>query len=124
MTLTSAYDDLRIRTLSALPGLWARLRYLAGLRTPDGAYQHWGMSRTYGPEAAQKAAAAAHSDVFVQFLRTPLKQLSREFSDASSSSGEPVNWSLYVPGDPGGGSEKHFNSIVSALRQLSETPRK
>ena len=124
MTLVSAYDDFRMRTLEALPGLWARLRYLAGLRTPDGAYRHWGMSRTYGPEATQKAAAAAHSDLFLQFLRTPLQQLAREFSDTTTSPEEPLDWKLFVPGDPGGGSEKHFNSIVSALQQLSSSPRK
>ncbi len=124
MTLVSAYEDFRTRTLGALPGLWARLRYLAGLRTPDGAYRHWGMSRTYGPEAAQKAAAAAHSEIFLQFLRTPLQQLAREFSDATTSSGEPLDWKLFVPGDLGGGSEKHFNSIVSALLTLPRSRRK
>ena len=124
MTLTSAYDDFRMRTLEALPGLWARLRYLAGLRTPDGAYRHWGMSRTYGPDAAQRAAAAAHSDIFLQFLRAPLQQLAREFSDTTTSSGEPLDWKLFVPGDTGGGTEKHFNSIVSALQKLSSAPRK
>ena len=125
MTLVSASDDFRIRTLAALPGLWAKLRYLAGLRSPDGAYQHWGMSRTYGEEAAQKAAAAVHSDVFLEFLRTPVRQLAREFSDSpSSSSTQPADWSSYVPQDLGGGSLKHFNSVVSALQKLSESPRK
>lgn len=124
MTLASAYDDFRLRTLEALPGLWARLRYLAGLRAQDGGYQHWGMRRTFGDEAAQKAVAAAHSDVFLQLLRTPLRQLAREFTDSRSSSGEPVDWSLYVPADLGGGSVKHFNSIVSALQKLSSAPRK
>lgn len=123
MTLVSAYDDFRIRTLAVLPGLWAKLRYLAGLRTAEGGYQHWGLSRTYGSDAAHKAAASAHTDLFVEFLRTPVRQLAREFSDAPASE-EPADWSAYIPGDLSGGSLKHFHSVVVALQKLSASPRK
>ena len=123
MTLVSAQDDFRQRTLGTLPGLWARLRYLAGLRGPAGSYRHWGMSRAFGPETTQRVVGAAHSELFVELLRTPLRQLRTEFTEQDSSSAELLDWSLYVPADLEGGSVEHFNSVVSALTALSEARR-
>ncbi len=123
MTLASAQDDFRQRTLGSLPGLWARLRYLAGLRRPAGSYRHWGMSRTFGPETTQRAVGAAHSALFLQLLRTPLRRLQAEFIAEDSSSPELLDWSLYVPQDLEGGSVEHFNSVVSALTALTEARR-
>ena len=120
MTLASAYEDFQRRTLGALPGLWARLRYIAGLRGPAGFYQHWGMSRTFGPEATQQVVSAAHSELFVKLLRTPLRQLTAEFTEGKPSSDELLDWSLYVPANLEGGSVEHFKSVVSALLALSE----
>ncbi len=123
MTISSAYDDFCARTLAALTGLWQRLRYLAELRAPDGRYRHWGMARTFGDDATQRALAQAHTELFLQVLRMPLRRLASEsavapFADATS----------YLPADLEGGTPEHFNSIVSALaalaeaRQLSPTP--
>ena len=123
MTLASAQDDFVQRTLGALPGLWAKLRYIAGLRGPAGSYRHWGMSRTFGPETTQRVVSATHSELFVKLLRTPLRQLRTEFTQEDSSSGELLDWSLYVPADLEGGSVEHFNSVVSALTALSEARR-
>ena len=122
MTLASAYEDFRQSTLGVLPGLWARLCYVAGLRGSGGDYRHWGMARTYGSHASQKAVAAAHSELFLAVLRTPLRQIGSEFQAVEKSS-EPLDWALCVPADMGGGSAAHFNSIVSALQALAETPR-
>lgn len=119
MTLASAQDDFQQRTLGALPGLWAKLRYLAGLRGPAGAYRHWGMERTFGTETTQRVVAAAHSELFVQLLRTPLRQLRREFPEEDPASAEMLDWSLYLPADLEGGSVEHFKSVVSALTALS-----
>ncbi len=122
MTLSSAYEDFRQRTLASLPGVWARLRYIAGLRLPGNGYQHWGLSRTFGADNVQKAVGAVHSELFLELLRTPLRQLSGEF-DAEKSSQDVLDWSLYVPAEVAGGSLTHFNSIVSTLMALSETRR-
>jgi hypothetical protein len=123
MTLVSAYEDLQQRTLGALPGLWSRVRYLAGLRGSEGSYRHWGLGRTFGEQASQRAFAAAHTDLFLQLLRTPLRDLLGEYQDAEQTPGELLDWSLYIPAQQGGGSAAHFNSIVSALQELAGTPR-
>lgn len=124
MTLASAYEDFQQRTLGALPGLWARLRYIAGLRGAAGSYRHWGMSRTFGSEATQHVVGTAHSELFVKLLRTPLRQLTTEFTEGKPSSDELLDWSLYVPANREGGSVEHFNSVVSALLALSEARRR
>ncbi len=123
MTLASAYEDLQQRTLVALPGLWERIRYLAALRNSGGSYRHWGMDRTFGEQAAQNALGAAHTQLFLQVLRTPLRQLVAEYEHSQSDSGELMDWSLYVPGDMAGGSVSHFNSIVSTLQALAGNRR-
>lgn len=119
MNLASAQDDFQQRTLGAIPGLWAKLRYLAELRGPAGAYCHWGMSRTFGVETTQRIVAAAHSELFLQLLRTPLRQLRTDFLRGDPLSTELLDWSLYVPADLEGGSVEHFSSIVSALTALA-----
>jgi hypothetical protein len=123
MTLVSASEDLQQRTLSSLPGLWQKIRYVAGLRAGDGRYRHWGLDRTFGEPASQAALSAAHSELFLQLLRTPLRQLAGDYIQAEATEGGPTDWSLYIPADPRGGSAAHFNSIVSALQALASTPR-
>ena len=115
MTISSAYEDFCLHTLSALAGAWQRLHYLAGMRAPDGRYRHWGLARTYGEAAAQRALAQAHTELFLQVLRMPLSSLAQE-----SSPGDLVELASYVPGNLEGGTAEHFNSIVSALKALSE----
>lgn len=123
MPLASAYEDLQQRTLSALPGLWERIRYLASLRSSAGGYRHWGLDRTFGERASQTALGAAHTQLFLQVLRTPLRQLVQEYRQAEEHPGELLDWSLFVPGDLAGGSASHFNSVVSALQALAADRR-
>ena len=114
MTISSAYDDFCARTLGVLAGAWQRLQYLAELRTPDGRYQHWGLARTFGEATAQRSLAQAHSEVFLEILRTPLHRLAQQ-----SSAAEIKQLSSYLPGNLEGGTPQHFSSIVSALAALS-----
>lgn len=116
MTISSAYEDFCARTLQALGGAWERLRYVAGLRGPEGRYQHWGLARTFGDDAVQRALAEAHTALFLEILRTPLRRLDAEFSAAESPA-----WSSYLPAGLEGGTPEHFNSIVSALSALAES---
>jgi len=115
MTISSAYDDICAFTLTALGCAWERLRYLAGLRASDGRYLHWGLARTYGEEAAQRALAQAHSELFIEILRTPLRRLAGQ-----SSALDGPDWSAYLPADLEGGTPQHFSSIVSSLTALAE----
>lgn len=115
MTISSAYDDFCSRTLGAITGAWQRLRYVAELRAPDGRYQHWGLARTFGDDAAQRTLAQAHTELFLEILRTPLRRLAGDASAAGI-----VQRSSYLPVDLEGGTPQHFNSIVSALAALAE----
>lgn len=115
MTISSAYDDFCARTLAALAGVWQRLRYLAELRAPGGRYRHWGMARTFGDDATQRALAQAHTELFLEVLRMPLRRLAAE-----SPAAPFVGASSYLPADLEGGTPEHFNSIVSALSALAE----
>ena len=60
MTLLSALEDLLTKTLGALPGLFAKLEYLASLRE-DGRYAHWGLTHVYGEVSATRALVDAHA---------------------------------------------------------------
>lgn len=123
MTLVSAYEDLQQRTLQSLPGLWRKICYLAGLRSGEAGYRHWGFARTFGESASQTAFATAHTELFLEVLRKPLRELASDYQQAEQSGGELLDWSLYVPAEQAGGSAAHFNSIVSALQALSSARR-
>ncbi len=120
MTLLSALDDLVIRTLAVVPGRLQKLQYLAGLRGESGAYEHWGLEKVHGSEAARHALAEAHSSLFIELLRTPLGKIRAEGSfGASGSPLQGATSRMLVPGDLKGGSQRHFNSVLAALEALS-----
>lgn len=75
MSLFSVEDDFLCNTLNAVPGLWGKLRYVSGLRQKDEHYEHWGLARKYGKDAADSAIRGAHRDLLLQILRMPLPQL-------------------------------------------------
>jgi hypothetical protein len=117
----SPSEDFRVRTLSALSGVWSKLLYMAELRSRKGNYDHWGHMRTHGEKRSQVALAEVHTEIYLELLRTPLRHLTQE-----SSAENQINWggsieqvknkaSQMVPGNPGGGSPRHFNSIVLAV---------
>ena len=118
MPVISTYEDVCARTLGALSGAWERLQYLAGLRAADGRYLHWGLARTYGEDASQRALGQAHTELFLEILRMPLRSLASEAAAA-----QIMERLSYVPADLGGGTPEHFNSIVSALAALAEARR-
>jgi hypothetical protein len=45
--LKSALEDFESNSLSAVPGLFAKLRYVAALHGGHGAYSHWGLALGY-----------------------------------------------------------------------------
>lgn len=129
MTFRSASEDFLATTLAALPGVWRKLQYLSGLRSQDGAYDHWGLTRLHGEAAVQRALGEAHRDVFLQILRTPLAQLLEEASlSATEQELDPATYlrslsqgsQALLPADLGGGLEAHFNSVLKALSKLAQ----
>ena len=132
MTLLSINDDLVYTTLRAVPGLLGRLRYVAGLRDVDGRYSHWGLERVYGQPAARRALAEAHLSLFLQVLRTPLRELRDDLVQVAAAEGEKpgacvaalkANLPALLPPELGGGSARHFSSVLEALSSLGRSGR-
>ena len=133
MTLLSASEDLRYRTLDALRGPLERLVYLASIRDEAGLYSHWGLARTYGEVAARAAIAEVHTQVWIEVLRTPIPELVRAMVEMGPAEREEVLGQLrnyrnkILPADLAGGGVRHFNSVLVALERLSKaldaTPR-
>jgi hypothetical protein len=127
MTLKSALEDLSGTTLRAISGCLRKLEYLAGLRTREGDYAHWGFGKLYGQNAANKVIASAHREVVSEVLSTPLATLLRDVEDSSLEAGietEPYlgklvkNGDHLLPEDPGPGSARHLSSVLHALLGL------
>jgi len=132
MTLLSAVDDLLVRTLSVFPSVWARLEYLSSLRQPEGGYAHWGLSRVHGEIEARRALADSHEILISEVLRTPLRRLMEDAeADCVAQERQPSTYleelstrsASLLPEDVGGGSSRHFNSVLHALSALAKTPR-
>ncbi len=128
MPLKSALEDLVETTLAAVAGLVRKIEYVASLREPaQGRYSHWGLSRVHGEEGAQQAISEAHRRVFLEVLRTPLRDLRDDLMASSAGSQRPVREHVeslrarlpaLLPRDLGGGSARHFSSVLRALSSL------
>lgn len=126
MLLLSPQDDFVLNTLAAIPGVLAKLRYMAGLRTSTGQYRHWGLEKVHGETPAAQAMARAHTDAWIQFLRTPLPELFQELQQNHSETLSPSDYlrdlaaqvNGLVPEGMAGGSLRHFNSILATLAAL------
>jgi hypothetical protein len=78
-TLTQLQQNRRVvqdftqTTLAAIPGLFARLSYLASLRDlSSGRYGHSGLSALYPDAAIQQALQLCHEQIFERILESPL----------------------------------------------------
>jgi len=124
MTLLSAREDFEERTLASFSTPLEKLVYLARMRDAAGQYRHWGMSRLYGERVAEAAMAEAHSQVWIEVLRTPIPQLSREMEKMGKAQREALMaelrrfQALARPADLRGGSVRHFNSVLLTLQSL------
>jgi hypothetical protein len=127
MTLKSALEDLSRTTLRAISGYLRKLEYLAGLRSGEADYTHWGFGKVYGQPTANKAIATAHHEVVSEVLSTPLGKLLQDVEDSSQTAGIEVEGYLerlaqdsdrLLPKDPGPGSARHLSSVLHALLGL------
>ena len=128
MTILSPSDDFWIRSLAPLAGPVSKLDYISGLRQPGGGYSHWGLAHIHGEAAANQAIAGAHSRIFSEILRTPLRRLAEEARGLAGEQGTGTRELLLalesrgeklIPESLGGGSKRHFNSILQALSALA-----
>ena len=130
MTLKSALQDLRETTLAAISGMFAKLDYLASLRSREGGYRHWGMSLLHGTESSDRALKAAHGEVLSRVLRTPIQSLVEDLRKSSQERG--VSAQVYaqqlraqvgdlLPAQPDEASVRHLNSVLVALSLLEKS---
>jgi hypothetical protein len=121
-------EDFEQNTLNSVPGTLGKLEYLAQLREENGRYFHWGLARLHGDEAAGATLEQAHLSQFLALLRTPLPQLWDEIQQAAET--HQVKAEEYVralqqlgqalvPPVTGGGSHRHFSSVLQALSALT-----
>src|SRR2546425_3992137 len=67
-------QDFTSTTLSAIPGMFARLTYLSSLRDlSSGAYEHSGLEALYPSEAVKQALEQCHLELFKRILEVPLE---------------------------------------------------
>ena len=66
-------QDFTLSTLAGIPGLFARLAYVASLRDlSSGRYEHAGLAALYPDEALQQALQVCHEQIFERVLEAPL----------------------------------------------------
>jgi hypothetical protein len=131
MSIKTPLEDFVKTTLGAVPGYWHKLVYLANLRSSPETYDHWGMARRYGLAASHSAISAAHCDLFMQVLRTPIQGLLEDAGDSSSFGSHEADFfddlwerrERMLPTDLGGGSAKHFEVTLLTVRKLIQTQK-
>jgi hypothetical protein len=66
-------QDFTLTTLAGIPGLFARLTYIASLRDlSSGRYEHAGLAALYPDAAIQQAMELCHEQIFERILEAPL----------------------------------------------------
>jgi len=126
MRLKSALEDFEANTLGVVPGLLGRLSYVGRLHDGEGTYDHWGLAKVYGDDAAQSAIRASHRVLLSEVLKKPLSVLlkdalascsnehltEREFlASLTHSAPKPLSPSALA----------HLRSVLSALSALVES---
>lgn len=119
MRFRSAKEDLQATTLAALRGPLAQLDYVASLRRGDG-YEHWGLEKVYGKEAAQAALAEVHAELVATLLREPLARLFEQAPDAEMFE-RPA--SELLPPATGALRAQHFSLVWDALAAVARRRR-
>lgn len=126
MRLKSAREDFETTTLEAVPGLLGRLSYVGRLQDSKGKYEHWGLAKVYGNEAAQGAISASHRGLLSEVLRRPLKGLLKDV--LASCSNEQMEEREFLaklavtsPKHPSPAVRAHLASVLSALSALVES---
>ncbi len=126
MRLKSALEDFEANTLGAVTGLLGRLSYVGGLHDGKGTYDHWGLARVYGADAAQSAIRASHRVLLSEVLKKPLAALLKDVP--ASCADEHLTESEFLaalaqfsPKPLSPAARAHLGSVLSALSALLES---
>jgi hypothetical protein len=127
MRLKSAFEDFEANTLNAVPGLLGRLSYVGRLRDGKGAYEHWGLAKVYGDDAAQCAIRTSHRVLLSEVLRKPLPVLLKDVPESCSNEHLTEKEFLITlaqspPTRLSPAARAHLGSVLSALLALVESP--
>ncbi len=125
MRLKSALEDFNANTLGAVPGLLGRLSYVGRLQDGNGSYDHWGLAKVYGNDAAQGAIRASHRVLLAEVLKRPLAALLKDVP--ASCSNEHLTEREFLgslaqsrPKSLSPAARAHLRSVLSALSALVE----
>jgi hypothetical protein len=126
MRLKSAFEDFEANTLAVLSGLLGRLSYVGRLHDGSGRYDHWGLAKVYGHDAAQHAIRSAHRMLFSDVLKKPLAMLLEDVP--ASCANEKLTGSEFLatlsqtaPKPVSPAARAHLGSVLSALSALLES---
>lgn len=129
--LLTAYEDFLERTLAHVPGTLGKVFLLSEMSSGSREYEHWGLTRTFGEEAAEEVMREEHIKVFLGELATPLRELWSEL--LSKAEAEDVCVQEYskmlkqasarLPFDLAGGSRQHHHYIFMSLALLAQSQR-
>jgi hypothetical protein len=87
--LLAVAENFKKYTLEALPTLLEKIAYISSLQNENGSYTHWGLSRIFGEQKAQKAIQSAHSQLVLDALRSPIRSLCRQYEIALEETKHP-----------------------------------
>jgi hypothetical protein len=126
MRLKSALEDFETNSLGAVPGALGRLSYVGKLHDGEGTYDHWGLAKVYGDDAAQCALRTSHRALLSEVLKKPLAMLIRDLlascSNGQLSEGEFLTSLTHSPPKPlSPAARAHLKSVLSALSALVES---
>ena len=126
MRLKSALEDFESNTLSAVRGLLSKLSYIGRLRDSNGRYDHWGLTRVYGNDAAQSAIRTSHRVLLFKVLKKPLATLLKDTQESCSQ--EQLTESQFLasptlcpPTPVSPAARAHLKSVLSALSALVQS---
>ncbi len=127
MRLRSAHEDFEANTLGAVSGSLGRLSYVGRLHDGNGTYEHWGLTKVYGNDAAQRAMRLSHRALLSEVLKKPLAVLLRDMQASSSNQHltEEEFLSALADSQPkplSPSARAHLRSVLSALSALTESP--
>jgi hypothetical protein len=124
--MINSAEEEAFRTISAVPGNFARLAFLESLQAQPGHYSHWGLAQDYGEEEVSRAFRHSHRVVLETVLQTDVSELLGDLQAGADERGQrvadflqhlfssPLVRMIGLPRH----SLKHFNFVLESLKSL------